>query len=97
MLDLAGLGGSPLVVRVRRRCRRFVVGGCRLGCSEEVEGSCFVQGFRRRIVGAVVARIDYRVAVGLVLGTKDSAGRNSNLVGLAVKEGRVGFAGCRSV
>ena len=85
------------MVRVRRRCRRLVVGGCTLGCSEEVEGSWFVQGFRRRIVGAAVARIGYRVEVGLVLGMENSVGRNSNLVGLAVKEGRVGFAGYRSV
>ena len=43
-LDLAGLGESPSVVRVRRRCRCFVVGACRLGYSEEVEDSCFVKG-----------------------------------------------------
>ena len=42
--DLAGLGESPLEVRVRRHCRCSVVGVCRLGYSEEVEDSCFVKG-----------------------------------------------------
>lgn len=95
VLDLAGLGGSPSVVRVHRRCRCFVVGGvCRLGCSEGVGDSCFVKGCRRCWTVLAVARIDCRRAVGLVVGMEDSAGRSSSC---AVKEGRVGSAGCRLV
>lgn len=97
VLDLAGWGESPSVVRVRRRCERFVVGVCRLGCSEEVGGSCFVSGCRRRIVGVDVACIGYKVAAGLVVGMGDSAGRSSRFVGHAVREGMVGSAGCRPV
>lgn len=42
VLDLAGLGESPLVGRVGRRCGRLAVERCRLGCFEGVEDSGFV-------------------------------------------------------
>lgn len=96
MLDLAGLGESPLVGRVRRGCRRFVVAARRLVYSPEVEDSCFVKGCRKHMTVLVVACTDCRMEVGPAVGMEDSAGRNSRFVGLAVKNGRVGFAGCRS-
>ena len=96
MLELAGLGESPLVVRVRRGCRRFVVAACRLVYLPEVEDSCFVKACRKHLTVLVVACTDCRVEVGLVVGMEDSAGRNSRVVRLAVKNDRVGCAGCRS-
>ena len=93
MLDLAGLGESSLVVRVDRRCSYFVVGMYRLGCSEEVEDSCFVKECRKNLTVLFVVYIDCRVKVGLVVGMEDCAGRSSRFVGFAVKEGKVGSAG----
>lgn len=82
-------------MQVPGRCRCFAVEVCRLGCSGEVEDSYFAQGYRKHQIVLVAARIGYRMEVGLVIGIEDSAGRNSGCVGLAVKEGRVGFAGYR--
>ena len=96
MRGFAGLGESSLAVPVRRRCRRFVVGVCKPGCFEGVEGSWSVWGCCRRNGGIVVVRIGYKVEVGLVNGMVDSAGHSWRLVGFAVKEDMVGSAGCRS-
>ena len=78
-----------------RRCRRFVTRACSLVCFVEVEDSCSVKGFRRRIGGVVAARIDCSEEVGLVLGTEDSADHKWDHVRFAVKEDRHGSAGCR--
>lgn len=94
MLDPAGLGESPLVVRVDRRCRCFV-GVCRLGYSEEVEDSCFARGCRKRSTVQSLTHIGCRAEVGLVVGIARSAGRSSRFAGFAAKEDRVGFAGYR--
>ena len=96
VLGLAGLGESPLVVQARRRCRRFVgVGVCRLGYFGEGEGSYFGKGCRKCLAVLAVVRIDCRTeVVGLVVGMEDSAGRKWSC---AVKEGRLGSAGCRLV
>ncbi len=93
MLDLAGLGESPLVVRVRKRYRYFVVGVCRLGYSGGVEDSYFVMVCHKHLAVLIEAGIDYRVAVGLVVGMEHSGGRSWRPVGLAAKECRVGSAG----
>lgn len=95
MLDLAGLGESPLVVRVHRCYKCFAVGVCRLGCFEEAGDSCFVKGCRKHLTVLAVAYIDCKVVVGLVIDMEYSAGRRSSFVGLAVKEGKLGFAGCK--
>lgn len=95
MLDLAGLGESSLVVRVDRCCSCFVGGVYRLGCFEEVEDSCSVKGCRKHLTVLFGTCIDCRVEVGLVIGMENSVGRSSNFVGLAVKEGKVGYAGCK--
>ena len=79
VLGLAGLDGSPWVVRVGKRCRCFVGGACRLGCFVGVADSCFVWRCCRRIVGIVVARIGCKVEVGLVIGREDFAGRRPML------------------
>lgn len=97
VLDPAGLGESPSVARVRRRCGRLIVGVCRPGCSGEAEDSCVESGSRRRIVGAAVMRIGCRAEVGLVFGMEDSAGRNSGFVAHAVREDKIGSAGCMLV
>ena len=74
-LDLVGSGESPLVVRARRRCKCFVVGVYKLGYFEGVEDSCFVKGWRRYLTVRIVAGIDYRMKIGLVVGMEESAGR----------------------
>ncbi len=68
MLDLAGLGESPLVVRVRKRCRHLAVGVYRLGYSGGVEDSCAVMACHKHLAVLIEAGIDYRVAVGFVVG-----------------------------
>ncbi len=93
MLDLAGLGESPLVVRVRKRCRHLVVGVYRLGYSGGVEDSCSVMVCHKHLAVLTEAGIDYRVAVGFVVGMEDFGGRSWRFVGLAAKECRVGSAG----
>ena len=95
MLGLADLGESPLVVRVRKRYRRFVVAGYRLGCFGVVVDSCFVQGCRTYSNVLIVGGVDYKVEVGCVFGTENAAGRNLMIGDLAVRKDRVGSADCR--
>lgn len=66
VLDFVGLDETPLVVRARKRCRRFAVGAYMLGCSEGVGGNCFVKGCRKCLTVLIVAGIDYRMEVALV-------------------------------
>lgn len=75
VLDLVGLGESPLVVRAHRRCRCFAVGVYKPGCSEGAEDSCFAKGCRKCVTVLIAADIDYRMEVDLVVGMEDHAGR----------------------
>ena len=79
---------------MRRRCRRFAVEVCRPGYSVEVVDSCSGREFRTRLI---VLGIDYMMEVALVSDREDSAGRNWNLVVLAVKEDIVDYADCTPV
>ena len=74
VLDLVGLGESPLVARGRRRCRYSVVEEYKLGCSEGVEDSCFVKGCCKSVTVLIAADIDYRMEVDLVVGMEDCPG-----------------------
>ena len=96
VLDLAGLGESPWVVRVRKRCRRFAVAGYRLEYFEVVAAadSCFVNGCHRYLNLLIVAGLSYKVEVGCVSGMENSAGHSWMVERLAVREGRVGSADC---
>ena len=84
-------------MRARRCCRCFVVGVCKLDCSEGVEDSCFVKGCRNCVTVLDVADIDCRMEVGLVAGMEDCAGRRpvSEFVGWSMRSkenlGRTGL------